>query len=205
MYSYFPLSLPLFSLHCLGWQLLDCFASQSLWRWLLRGKTQTHNLFPLTTIHCMCVSGCPSGQYCLEPGCAIFFLRGPWGLGQNMRRATNWAVDYSKLELLRVICLKYNNIPHVNWLPYSRQFFMKSCLILQLILVFSHKLLLCAEPASPFSSLLLTLALSCSLCHAHTHTHTHASTLDCTLTSLLHASSFLFLSLCLSLCSVDFL
>lgn len=63
----FPsLSLPLFSLHCLGWQLLDCFTSRSPWRWLLRGKTQTHNLFLLTAIHCMFVSGCPCGQYCLD-------------------------------------------------------------------------------------------------------------------------------------------
>lgn len=59
-------SLPPFSLHCLGWQLLDCFTSRSPWRWLLRGKTQTHNLFLLTAIHCMFVSGCPCGQYCLD-------------------------------------------------------------------------------------------------------------------------------------------
>lgn len=57
---------PLFSLHCLGWQLLDCFTSRSPRRWLLRGKTQTHNLFLLTAIHCMFVSGCPCGQYCLD-------------------------------------------------------------------------------------------------------------------------------------------
>lgn len=63
----FPsLSLPLFSLHCLGWQLLDCFTSRSLWPWLLKGKTKAHNLFLQTAIHCACVSGCPSGQYCLD-------------------------------------------------------------------------------------------------------------------------------------------
>lgn len=61
-----PFSLPLFSLHCLGWQLLDCYTSRSPWRWLLRGKTQTHNLFLLTAIHCMFVSGCPCGQYSLD-------------------------------------------------------------------------------------------------------------------------------------------
>lgn len=58
---FFPslsLSLPLFSLHCLSWQLLDCFTSRSPWRWLLRGRASTRNLFPfLTAIHCMFVSG----------------------------------------------------------------------------------------------------------------------------------------------------
>lgn len=32
------LSLCLSLLHCLGWQLLDCFTSRSPWRWLLRGE-----------------------------------------------------------------------------------------------------------------------------------------------------------------------
>lgn len=59
-------SLCLFSLQCLGWQLLDCFTSWSLWWWLLRGKIQAHNLFLLTAIHFMFVSGCPFGQYCLD-------------------------------------------------------------------------------------------------------------------------------------------
>lgn len=44
----------------------DCFTSRSLWPWLLKGKTKAHNLFLQTAIHCACVSGCPSGQYCLD-------------------------------------------------------------------------------------------------------------------------------------------
>lgn len=60
------LSLPLSSLHCLGWQFLDCFTSRFLWPMVVKGKPKTHNLFLLTVIHCRFVSGCPFGQYCLD-------------------------------------------------------------------------------------------------------------------------------------------
>lgn len=72
------LSLPLFSLHCLGWQFLDCFTSRSLCWWLLRGKTQTHNLFFLTAIHCVFVNGRLSGQYCLDSYIAEMWIQ-RWG------------------------------------------------------------------------------------------------------------------------------
>lgn len=66
LYTLISFSLCLFLLRCLGWQLLDCFTSRSPWRWLLRGKSRAHNLFLLTAIHCMFVSGCLNGQYCLD-------------------------------------------------------------------------------------------------------------------------------------------
>ena len=96
------LSLPLFSLHCLGWQLLDCFTSRSPWRWLLRGKTQTHNLFLLTAIHCMFVSGCPRGQYCLDARLKCE-SRGEDTTRQDKAWISTWITEFTENNLSGVL------------------------------------------------------------------------------------------------------
>lgn len=94
VYTLWFLSLCLSLLHCLGWQLLDCFTSRSPWRWLLRGeKPGSHPLPPDCNSLYVC-QRVPRRSIRFRCAAAAW-IRG-WGWGRGRGTKTRQSVSFSQ-------------------------------------------------------------------------------------------------------------